>query len=66
MRKKYLRLTKDQQSRGIIFSSVLLPDKSPILHEVHKDNEDKNKTIDRLLDDKFFNKSPYEYNEIRS
>lgn len=63
MRKKYLKLTDDQKARGIIFSSRLAG--STTIHEVHKDDEDKHKTIDRLMDDKFFNNSPFKYNEIR-
>ena len=63
MRKKYLALTDDQKERGIIFSSQLRP--GNIIHEVHKDDADKWEQIRRLKDDKFFNNSPYKYNEIR-
>ena len=63
MRKVYKELTIDQKQRGIIFSSQLIGGGK--IHEVHEDDEDKNKTIERLLDDNFFNKSPYRYNEIR-
>ena len=66
MRKKYLKLTEDQKQRGIIFSSVLLPADRPCIHEVHKDDEDRQVKIERLKNDKFFNSSPYKYNEIRS
>lgn len=63
MRKVYKSLTSDQVARGIIFSSELAGGGK--IHEVHKDSEDRHKTIERLLDDKFFNKSPYKYNIIR-
>ena len=66
MRKKHLALTKDQKQRGIVFSSTLFPSYDPIIHEVHKDDIDKDETIRRLKDDKFFNNSPYKYNEIRT
>ncbi len=66
MRKRHLTLTSDQKQRGIIFSSVLLPSDNPCIHEVHKDDEDGQAKIERLKNDKFFNSSPYKYNEIRS
>jgi len=65
MRKKYLRLTKEQKNRGIIFSSCLLPDEKPTIHEVDENDPKKDATIELLLDDKFFDDSPYKYNEIR-
>ncbi len=64
MRKVYKSLTSDQIARGIIFSSELVGGGK--IHEVHEDDEDKDRCIARLLDDSFFNKSPYKYNEIRS
>lgn len=63
MKKKYLKLTKDQKDRGVIFSSELVG--GGTVHEVFSDDEDKEKKIDRLLDDKFFNNSPFKYNLIR-
>jgi len=63
MKKKYLKLTKDQKERGVIFSSQLIP--SNMIHEVKIDQDDKNEVIERLKDDKFFNNSHFLYNEIR-
>lgn len=66
MRKKYLKLTKDQKERGVVFSSVLIGDGLDInIHEVMNDQEDKEKKIELLKDDKFFNDSPFKYNLIR-
>ena len=71
MRKKRLKLTKDQKEQGIIFSSTLMKDRynpydlEPTTHEVHKDDPDKHKKIERLKDDSFFNNSPFSYNLIR-
>lgn len=64
MRKKYLELTEEQKARGVIFSSRLVP--GGIIHEVTDTGREGRKTIDRLLNDKFFNGSPYKYNEIRT
>ena len=64
MTKKYLKLTKEQKERGVIFSSELIGGGQ--IHEVLGTDEDIEKTIERLKDDKFFNNSPYSYNEIRS
>ena len=63
MRKVYKKLTSDQIARGIIFSSNLIGGGK--VHEVHKDDKEKDQTIARLLNDSFFNSSPYKYNEIR-
>jgi len=67
MRKVYKKLTEDQKSRGVIFSSQLRP--GTIIHEVTKDNlydcsKGTNK-IELLKDDSFFNNSLFKYNEIR-
>ncbi len=67
MKKIYKDLTQDQKNRGVIFSSQLLPNGT--LHEVTKGNlyncsKGKSK-ITLLLDDSFFNNSPYKFNEIR-
>ena len=64
MTKKYLKLTDEQKSRGVIFSSQL--QSGTIIHEVLATDEDRNEVIERLLNDKFFNNSPYKYNEIRN
>jgi hypothetical protein len=63
MKKKYKELTEEQKARGVIFSSELVG--GGIVHEVLKDDEDKNVVIARLLNDRFFNDSPYKYNLIR-
>jgi len=67
MKKKYLRLTKDQKQRGIIFSSTLIPKYTApmFLHEVHKDDKNKEETIKNLINDSAFDGSLYKYNLIR-
>lgn len=64
MKKKYLKLTQDQKARGVVFSSQLKP--GTTIHEVFATDKDKEEVIKRLLNDKFFNNSPFEVNEIRS
>lgn len=68
MRKIYRKLTKEQREAGIVFSSCLSADKyeTGTIHEVRGDNPDKEETIRRLKDDKFFNNSPWNYNIIRT
>lgn len=75
MKKKYLKLTKDQKARGVIFSSALIPTPSSGLdirvHEVTLKEWQENATkaqerIDRLKKDKFFDMPFYQYNLIRS
>lgn len=63
MKKVFKDLTEDQKSRGVVFSSELIGGGK--VHEVFADEEDKEERIKRLLDDKFFNDSPYKYNLIR-
>jgi hypothetical protein len=67
MTKKYRKLTKEQKERGVIFSSQLQPNGT--IHEVTKENlyqcSEGTDKITLLLDDKFFNNSPYKFNEIR-
>jgi len=63
MQQKIATLTRDQKNDGVIFSSQLMP--GGRLHEVKEDDENKNATIERLLNDNFFNNSPYKYNLIR-
>ena len=70
MKKIYKKLTEDQKKRGVIFSSTLSEYTEECLidniHEVLKTDDDNNKTIDRLMDDSFFNASPiYKFNIIR-
>ena len=66
MKKVYKKLTEDQKARKIVFSSQLMPDNDPTIHEVHENDPEKNKTIERLKNDSFFNNSPWAYNLIRS
>ncbi len=65
MRKKILTLTSDQKARGVIFSSELIG--GGVVHEVFNtmSQEEQKRKIDLLMDDKFFNDSPYKYNLIR-
>lgn len=63
MRKKHLQLLAEQKTRGVIFSSQLLPNGT--LHEIYKDDPDAERRIALLKDDKFFNNSPYKYNLVR-
>lgn len=65
MKKKYLTLTSDQKSRGVIFSSELVG--GGIIHEVFETQpeQERIRKIKLLKDDKFFNNSPYKYNLIR-
>lgn len=69
MRKKYLRLTKEQKARGVFFSSVLVPRPGYGLdmqvHEIMHGESGADEKMRRLLDDKFFNGGPYLYNLVR-
>jgi len=71
MKKVYKKLTQEQKERGVIFSSCLSVGRSEMegdtIHEVLKnwEREEKEKTIKRLLDDKFFNESQFKFNIIR-
>lgn len=70
MRKLQRKLSKKDKARGVIFTSTLskykfkTPDTTT--HEVLKTDTDQDKTIDRLLDDSFFNNSHFKYNIIES
>lgn len=65
MKKKIMTLTQDQKDRGVIFSSELVG--GGTVHEVTNDmsKEEQERKIKLLLDDKFFNGSPFKYNLIR-
>jgi len=69
MRKIYKKLTDEQRQRKVIFSSCLsvstIEQSDGIRHEVLNDDSDGNETIQRLLNDSFFNKSPFKFNIIR-
>ena len=63
MKKQYRKLTEEQRLKGVIFSSQFIGSEN--IHEVFKDDKDKEEHIRRLKDDKFFNGSPWSINEIR-
>lgn len=69
MKKVYKPLTDDQTRRGVIFSSTLSTNRTELMddlrHEVKDTDDDKHDQIRRLLDDSFFNGSPWKYNIIR-
>lgn len=69
MKKIRLDLTAEQIARGIAFSSTLSKAKTEqpgdLTHEVYKNDPEIASKIDRLLDDKFFDPSPWSYNIIR-
>jgi hypothetical protein len=70
MRKIYKKLIVEQKARNIIFSSCLSTQRYELLndtiHEVLSTDTDKNETIARLKDDKFFNNSHFKFNIIRT
>ena len=70
MRKVYKKLTEEQKKRNVVFSSCLselrTENESETTHEIFKDDADADIRRKRLLDDKFFNKSPYNFNIIRN
>ena len=69
MKKIYKKLTKDQTTRGVIFSSCLSTEtteqNNDTVHEVLQGDVDKHTVINRLLNDSFFDNSPYNYNIVR-
>jgi hypothetical protein len=70
MTKVYKQLTADQKARGVVFSSTLSANRrddelGQRTHEVLDTDKNKDKTIGRLLEDSFFNGSPWKYNVIR-
>lgn len=69
MKKVYKKLTKEQIKRNVIFSSCLSKYRTEMLndniHEVLKSDEDVYGHMNRLLDDKFFNSSNWNFNIIR-
>jgi len=69
MKKVYKKLTKEQIKRNVIFSSCLSESRTELIndcvHEVIRGEEDINATINRLLDDKFFNSSHFKFNIVR-
>lgn len=69
MKKIYRKLTEEQIKRGVIFSSCLsvntTEEDSDRIHEVVANQCDRERKIELLLDDGFFNQSPWNYNIIR-
>ena len=69
MKKIYKTLTQDQKEKGIVFSSTLskrtTEQPEDMTHEVLVTDFNQSTTINRLLDDKFFNGSHFKYNIIR-
>ena len=67
MRKKYLKLLKEQKERGVIFSSQFISSVygNGTLHEIFKDDDNKDEKIRRLKNDSFFDNSFFEYNLIQ-
>ena len=68
MRKIYRKLTKEQKEAGGVFSSCLSSVKyeTGTIQEVKADDPDRENKIRNLKDDKFFNRSQYKYNIIRT
>ncbi len=69
MRKIYHKLTNDQKSRGVVFSSALsvgtVERSDDVVHEVFANDADGARKIKNLMDDSFFNDSQWKYNIIR-
>ncbi len=69
MRKIYKELTEEQRQRNVIFSSCLSVGRSEngdeTTHEIKQGDSDANEVKQRLLNDSFFNKSPFNFNIIR-
>lgn len=75
VRKIYRKLTKEQKERGVVFASTLSTTTSDdvegrttheITREEWRENEkEARQKMQRLKDDKFFNRSHFRYNIIR-
>ena len=69
MRKIYKKLTQEQKNRSVVFSSCLSESKTEQpndnRHEIIKGDLNAVETLNRLLDDKFFNSSHWNFNIIR-
>lgn len=70
MIKIYLPLTREQRERGVVFSSTLSLHKTEqpkdVTHELTDKTYDFVKKKARLMNDSFFNDSPYyKYNIVR-
>lgn len=70
MNKIYLKLTRDQINRGVVFSSTLSYIRTDDViglntHEVFETDENRGRAISKLLEDSFFDNSLFKYNVIR-
>lgn len=69
MQKVYKKLSQSDRLNGIIFTSTLSKYREEMegdtIHRVRKDDPEKERHIGLLMDDKFFNRSPWRYNIIR-
>lgn len=69
MRNKYLKLTKDQRERGVVFSSQLISTDGTAgpgeIKEIMRGEEGADIKQERLRDASFFANSPWDVNEIR-
>ena len=69
MKKVWTKLSKEQIKNGIIFTSTLskktTEEYEDTTHEVLSSHTDKEERINRLLNDSFFNPSPFNFNIIR-
>jgi len=70
MRKIYKKLTKEQKDAGIIFSSCLSTERTEqetdTIHSLKGNEKDYLVQRKRLLNDSFFNDSPFNYNIVRN
>jgi len=69
MKKRYLKLIKEQKAEGVIFSSQFIEQDSKVssarINEVFLTDSNQEAKIERLLNDKFFNSSQWNVNIIR-
>jgi len=69
MQKIHKKLTVKQINDNVIFTSTLskfrTEQTNDNIHKVYIDDDDKDITISRLLDDSFFDNSPFNFNIIR-
>ena len=71
MKKIYKKLSEEQISRGVVFSSTLSTHQTEqiddCVHEVFEGQtkQEREEMIARLLNDSFFDCSPWRYNIIR-
>ena len=70
MKKVYKKLSKEDKEKGIIFKSTLSVNRFETIedttHKVFNTDYNKYEKIKRLKEDKFFNKSHFKFNIIRT